>query len=158
MTALVIVLLILLGLFLLILEFFVFPGISFAGVGGVVFVGVGVFLGYQEFGTLGGHITLVSTLLASVLVVVYSLRSGTWKKLMLDTTLEGKVETVPDMSINVGDNAEAITRLNPVGKAMVNGEIVEARCPGHFIDEHTKLIVTKVFKTYIIVKPLKENI
>ncbi len=155
MTTLVIILLILLGLFLLILEFFVFPGLSFAGIGGVVFVGVGVFLGYKEFGKTGGHIVLVSTFIVSALVVFWSLRSGTWKKLMLNTSVEGKVETVSEANIKVGDEAVAVTRLNPVGKAVVNNEMVEARCPGHFIDEHSKLIVTKVFKTYIIVKPLK---
>lgn len=155
MTTLMIVLLILLGLFLLILEFFVFPGVSFAGIGGVLFVGVGIFLGYKEFGNIGGHIVLSITLIASVLVVVGALRSGTWKKMMLTSTVDGTVENKQELNINVGDEAESITRLNPTGKAMVNNNIVEAHCPGHFIDENTSLVVTKILKTHIIVKPKK---
>ncbi|MGQ1783498.1 MULTISPECIES: NfeD family protein [unclassified Saccharicrinis] len=153
MTTVVIVLLILLGLFLLVLEFFVLPGVTFAGIGGALFIGVGIFMAYKEFGSVGGNATLITTLAVMVLVIVWSLRSGSWNKLMLNTSVDGQVEVKEDNAIKVGDEAVAITRLNPVGKASVNNIIVEARCPGHFVDENTILEVQKVFKTYIIVKP-----
>jgi len=153
MTTVVIILLILLGLFLLVLEFFVLPGITFAGVGGTLFMGVGIFMAYGEFGTVGGNVTLVATLAVMVLAIVWSLRSGTWNKLMLNASVDGQVEVKEDKDICVGDEAVSITRLNPVGKASVNNIIIEARCPGHFVDENTILEVQKVFKTYIIVKP-----
>ncbi len=153
MTTVIIVLLILLGLFLLILEFFVIPGFTFAGVGGIIFVGSGIFMAYKNFGQAGGNTTLVITVLFAVGVIFWSLRSGTWNRLMLDSAVSGNVEVKEDDAIHVGDEGSAITRLNPVGKAMVNGVVIEARCPGHFVDENTTLEVTKVFKTYIIVKP-----
>ncbi len=153
MSTTIIILLILLGLFLLILEFFALPGVTFAGVGGVLFIGVGIFMSYKNFGSTGGNITLISTLALALFVVVWSLRSGTWKKLMLDSAVASNVEVKEDSAVNVGDEGVAITRLNPVGKALVNGVTIEARCPGNFIDPNTKLEVTKVFKTYIIVKP-----
>lgn len=153
MTTIVIVLLIILGLFLLILEFFVLPGVTFAGIGGALFIGVGIFMSYKYFGSVGGNTTLIGTLVVSVLMVVWSLRSGTWEKLMLNATVDSNVEVKEDSDITVGDEAVAITRLNPVGKARVNQVIIEARCPGHFIDANTPLEVLKVYKTYIIVKP-----
>jgi len=153
MSTTIIILLILLGLFLLILEFFALPGVTFAGVGGVLFIGVGIFMAYKNFGTIGGNITLISTIFLALFVVIWSLRSGTWKKLMLDSAVNGNVEVKEDSAINIGDEGIAITRLNPVGKALINGVTIEARCPGNFIDPNTKLEVTKVFKTYIIVKP-----
>ncbi|WP_075589849.1 NfeD family protein [Labilibacter marinus] len=153
MTTVVIILLILLGLFLLILEFFALPGVTFAGLGGALFVGVAIFMSYREFGAVGGNITMAGTLTITVLVIVWSLRSGTWKKLMLDSSIDGQVEVKDDNAVKVGDEALAVTRLNPVGKASVNDIIIEARCPGHFVDENTTLEVMKVFKTYIIVKP-----
>ncbi len=153
MSTTIIILLILLGLFLLILEFFALPGVTFAGVGGVIFIGVGIFMAYKNFGSIGGNITLISTIVLALFVVIWSLRSGTWKKLMLDSAVSANVEVKEDSAVSVGDEGIAITRLNPVGKAMVNGITIEARCPGNFIDPNTKLEVTKVFKTYIIVKP-----
>ena len=127
------------------MSFFVLPGVTFAGIGGGLFIGVGVFMAYKEFGAVGGNTTLIGTLLITILVVVWSLRSGTWQKLMLNSSVEGKVEVKEDNAINVGDEAVAITRLNPVGKASVNNIIVEARCPGQFIDENTLLEVEKSF-------------
>ncbi|TLX75161.1 hypothetical protein E9993_09675 [Labilibacter sediminis] len=153
MSTVIIVLLIILGLFLLILEFFALPGVTFAGIGGALFIGVGIFMAYKNFGTAGGNATLITTLVVSVLMIVWSLRSGTWKKLMLNTSVDSSVEVKEDNAISVGDVGVAITRLNPVGKASVNNLIVEARCPGHFVDENTELEVLKVHKTYIIVKP-----
>ncbi len=155
MSALVIVLIILLGLFLLILEFFVFPGVTFAGIGGFLFTAGGIFLVYQGYGTTYGNIALVSTLFIAVIILVLSFRSNTWNRLMLHSKIDGKVETVEENRIHAGDEGVAVTRLNPIGKVMVNGEIIEGKCPGHFINENAAIVVKEVYKTYLIVKPKK---
>lgn len=149
----VIVLLILLGLFLLILELFVLPGFTFAGLGAILFIGSGLYMAYTKFGNTGGNVALAATLVLSIFVTVWAFRSGTWKKLMLNSSIDSNVEVKEDDDIKVGDLGIAITRLNPVGKAMVNNVIIEAKCPGQFVDENTTLEVEEVFKTYIIVKP-----
>jgi len=157
MSTLVIILIILLGLFLLILEFFVFPGVTVAGIGGLIFTAGGIFLAYDKFGSTGGNIALVCTMFVGVLLLVLSFRSGTWKRLMLDSSIKGQVETVEKQSVNEGDEGVAITRLNPIGKVQVNNMLMEGKCPGHFIDEKTEVIVKEVFKTYVIVKPKNKN-
>lgn len=155
MTTIVIVILILLGLFLLFLEFFALPGVTFAGVGGAIFIGVGVFMSYKEFGSVGGNVTLFITLIIGVALIVWSFSSGAWNKLMLKASIDSSVEVKEENEIQIGDNCKAITRLNPVGKVIVNNIIIEARCPNSFIDEKTELEVVKVYKTYIVVKPKK---
>lgn len=153
MSALVIVLIILLGLFLLVLEFFVFPGVTFAGIGGFIFTAGGIFLAYQGYGTTYGNIALVSTLFVAIIILVLSFRSNTWNRLMLHANVDGRVETVEENQVHAGDEGVAITRLNPIGKVMVNGIVIEGKCPGHFVDENSPVIVKEVFKTYLIVKP-----
>lgn len=153
MSALVIVLIILLGLFLLVLEFFVFPGVTFAGIGGFIFTAGGIFLAYQGYGTTYGNIALVSTLFVAVIILVLSFRANTWNRLMLHTKVDGRVETVEENQVHAGDEGVAVTRLNPIGKVMVNGIVIEGKCPGHFVDENSPVIVKEVFKTYLIVKP-----
>lgn len=150
----IIVLLILTGFLLLILEFFVFPGITILGIGGVIVVGTGVYFGYQSYGTSTGNIILTLTLFSFVLLTGIALRSNTWKKLMLNTAITANIETVSEESIHPGDKGIAITRLNPIGNARINDQEVEAHCPGQFIDAQTPLEVVKVFKTYVIVKPV----
>ena len=46
MTVFVIVLLLLLGIVLLLLEFLVVPGVTIAGIGGVIMMGGGIYLAY----------------------------------------------------------------------------------------------------------------
>ena len=148
----VIVLLILLGLLLIILELFVIPGITIAGVAGFVFTAAGIYLSYETYGKDIGHLTLGFTLLAFIVLLVFALRSGTWNKMMLTTEVDSTIEPISNEVIHEGDMGVCLTRLNPVGKVRVNGITIEARCPNQFLDPETEIIVSKVYKNYIIVK------
>ncbi len=152
MLTFIIILLILLGLFLLFLEFFVTPGMTVAGIGGLLFAGAGISMVYSNYGSTTGHIVLLSTIVFAIILFIISFKSGTWDKLMLKSSITGQVETVDENTIQPGDTGICITRLNPIGRVRVNDEIVEAKCPGQFVDEKTEVIVKEVFKTYIIVK------
>ena len=105
---------------------------------------------------LTGHIILASTIIAFVIILIFALRSKTWKKFSLDTTVTAQVETVDEETIKPGDKGITITRLNPIGKARINNEEVEAQCPGKYVDPKTEIEVVKVFKTYVIVKPINQ--
>ena len=152
----IIIILILAGLFLFLLEFFVFPGLTICGIGGFIAVTVAIYLGYSNYGTTVGSIILVSTILSFIIMLFFALRSKTWKKLSLETTVTGQVETVEEELIKAGDRGITITRLNPVGKARVNNQEVEAQCPSKYVEPKTEIEVVKVFKNYIIVKPINQ--
>jgi membrane-bound ClpP family serine protease len=152
MLTFVIIILILLGLFLIFLEFFVIPGITIAGIGGLIFGTAGIVMVYNNYGTATGHTVLAVTIIFALILFVISFKSGTWDKLMLNSTVTGQVETVNENSIVPGDEGITITRLNPIGKVKVKDQIIEAKCPGQFVDPNTEIIVKEVFKTYIIVK------
>ncbi len=152
MLTFVIIFLILLGLFLLFLEFFVIPGMTVAGIGGLIFSVAGISMVYSNYGTATGNIVLISTLIFAIILFIISFKSGTWDRLMLKSSITGQVETVEENSIEPGDTGITITRLNPIGKVKVKDQIIEAKCPGQFVDPNTEVIVKEVFKTYIIVK------
>ncbi|MFW6043475.1 MAG: NfeD family protein [Marinilabiliaceae bacterium] len=147
----IIVLLIITGLLLLILEFFVVPGITIAGIGGFALIAGGIFMAYGIDASTG-HTTLGSTLFATLILLYYVFRSKTWNKIMLNSTINSKVDTFEENSIKVGDQGKTITRVNPIGKARINEQEVEAHCPGQFLDPKTKIEVTEVYKNYVIVK------
>jgi membrane-bound ClpP family serine protease len=148
-----IILLIITGLLLLILEFFVVPGITVAGLGGLAMISGGIFMAYGMDASTG-NITLAGTLFATIIILAYALRSKTWNRLVLNSSVSCRVDTVDENSINVGDRGKTISRINPIGQVRVNNQVVEARCPGQFLDQKTEIEVTEVFKAYIIVKPL----
>jgi len=152
----VIIILILAGIVLLIMEFFLFPGITISGIGGIISVGIAIYLGYSNYGSTTGTIILISTIIAFLILLIISLRSKTWKKLSLDTSITAQVETVEKEWVKPGDKGLTITRLNPVGKARINNREVEAQCPGKYVEPRTEVEVLKVFSNYIIVKPINQ--
>lgn len=149
-----IILLILTGILLIILEILVIPGITVAGLSGLGLMVGGVYISYSKFGTATGSWVLFSTLLITVALILWALRSKTWKRFSLDTEISNNVETFAEGAIKVGDKGITITRLNPMGKVRVNDIEVEARCPDSFVDPQVEIEVTKVTKTYIFVKPI----
>ena len=154
MTLFVIILLILLGLLLLLIEFAVIPGVTIAGIGGFILLGVSVYIAFVNYGNVAGFITLGAVLILSPAMIFYFFKSRAGKKMMLNATIDGKVETVDEAKILVGDTGKTIGRLAPMGKVRVNGETVEAQSKGTFIDENTEIKVLKVLSNKIVVEPL----
>jgi membrane-bound ClpP family serine protease len=159
MSILAIILLIVLGMILFLVEFFLVPGVTIAGIGGAILMGASVFMAYRTHGNAVGSWTLFATLMFTILTMVFALRSRTWRRLMLKKNLDNKVEVagIEDHMINPGDTGEAMTRLGPVGKVMVNGIVVEAKSIQGYVDAHTKVEVVKIGTTQIIVKPIKNE-
>ena len=152
MEILAIILLIFFGIVLLLLEFLVIPGTTIAGIGGILLMAGGVYMSYDTYGNTIGHYTLLGTFLFIVTSLYLSFKTKTWKKLMLKSSINGKIDTFEDSKINVGDEGISVSRLAPMGKVLINNTYIEAQSPDKFIDENTKVIVTKVLSNKIVVK------
>ncbi len=154
MSLLAIILLILLGLVLLLIEFAVIPGITIAGIGGFLMLIGSVYIAFTEYGTVAGLITLSVVLIAAPLMIYYFFKSKQGKKMILESSINGKVETVNNEKLKVGDTGKSIGRLAPSGKVRVNGEVLEAQSTGSFIDHNTEIKIVKILTNKIIVEPL----
>lgn len=152
MTLTAIILLILLGIFLIFVEFFIIPGISIAGIGGVLLIGGGTYAAFHYFGTKIGFIVMVISVIVTIIMLFFVFRSRTWKKIGLTTEIDGKFKSFDNEKINVGDTGITISRLAPMGKVMVNDIMCEAKSRMGFIDENCEIEVVKIENTRIIVK------
>jgi len=156
MSIALIIFLILLGIVLFLIEFLLVPGITIAGIGGAILIIGSVIMSYHYHGTAVGNYTLLGTAIFVFFTIYFVLKSRTWKKIMLDTKIEGKVNVVSDeereSNIKPGDVGETVTRLNPMGKVLVNGEYYEAKSQDKFIDQKTRIEIIKVLKNKLIVK------
>lgn len=153
MNVFVIFLLLFIGILLCLLEVLVIPGVTIAGIGGFLAMGTGVYFSYKEFGLLGGNIALISVVVINIVIIIYSLRSKTWKKLMLQTNLNSSVHS--DINkINIGDKGISITRLAPMGRVKIGEYEVEAQSFSGLLNENTTIEVLKIEKTKIIVKQI----
>ena len=158
MSILAIILLVVLGIFLFIVEFLLVPGVTVAGIGGAILMVVAVYSAYNTHGSAVGNYTLMATLVLSIGGFAYALRAKTWKKLALSKNIEGKVEVgLENEAVKVGDRGEALTRMAPIGKVLINDIIVEGKSRDGFLDQKTPVEVIKVLNTQVIVKPIKEE-
>ncbi len=148
----VIITLIVLGILLILLELFVVPGITVAGVGGIVLLLVSIYFSYDNYGYVMGNIILLSSFAAIALLFFIAYKTGVWKTMTLNTEVTGnsKVNVTPD--IKVGDIGKSISRLAPMGTIMVNKKLYEASTTGIFIDENVEVEIINIKKNKIIVK------
>ncbi|MCF8226052.1 MAG: hypothetical protein K9J30_09245 [Bacteroidales bacterium] len=148
-----IIILIVLGIVLFVIEFMLVPGVTVAGIGGLILTVLGVYRAFDNYGTTTGTWVLIGTVILSVFVIAFSLRARTWKKFMLNVNVEGSVgEEIIRDGIKKGDSGEALTRLAPMGKIMIKGKVREARSIEGYIDEHKQIEVVSVEGTVIKVR------
>jgi membrane-bound ClpP family serine protease len=143
---------IIIGLVFLALEILVIPGVGVAGVIGFILIALGIWQTYAGYGMLAGHIVLGSALIMTVLTLVLALRSKTWRKLALSTSIDSKINTIDIEKIKPGDTGKTVSRLAPMGKAIINGEFYEVSTQGDFIDQQTEVVVLHIEYNKIIVK------
>lgn len=151
----IIAVLIFIGLTFIVLEILVIPGQGIAGIIGLIIMAVGIWQTYTVYGSTSGHIVLGASFLVSVISLVLSLRSKTWKKMMLKSEIDGKVNLIDDKKIKKGDVGKAISRLAPAGKAYFGDEYYEVHTYGTFIDQNTEIEVIKIEHNKIFVKQIK---
>jgi len=156
MTAFAIILLIFLGLLLLLIEFAVIPGVTIAGIGGFILLGISVYIAFVSYGNGIGFLTLTFVLVASPLMIYYFFKSKAGGKMILNSFIDGKVDSMDLEKIHVGDTGKTIGRLAPSGKVKVNGEVMEAQSTGGFVDHNTEIKVLKILTNKIIVEPVKK--
>jgi membrane-bound ClpP family serine protease len=147
-----IIILIVIGLILLVAEFLIIPGVTVAGIAGFVLIIFGVYLSYSQFGAVTGHIVLLTTAIASIATIAVSLRAKSWRWAMLNDSIDSKASDEYEHIIKPGDSGVTISRLAPMGKAVINDNIVEVTALGELIDQQSTIEVVKVEGNKITVK------
>ncbi len=148
--------LILLGIFFLLVEIFLLPGISIAGIGGALLLLGGIVYSYIYLGTTGGNIALALSVIMLAGTFAWLVKSKSIDKIALTTDIDQSVDNSHLKKIQVGDTGTAVSRLNPIGNVLVNEILVEGKtADGEFIDEDTEIEVVKV-ETYNILVKKKE--
>ncbi len=154
MNILIILLLIFLGIVLLLIEFTILPGITIAGIGGILLFAYSIYLAFNSYGVLAGFLTLGFVLIVAPTLVVMLFKGKSGKKLVLSTVITGVANQINHEKVKVGDIGVTIGRLAPMGKIKVNDEVVEVRSTGTFVDPGEKVRILQIEKSLITVEPL----
>ncbi len=153
MTWIIVISLIVVGVVFLLLEILVVPGTTLVGLMGLALLIAGVVVSFNHYGTQIGVMTLVGTLILSLVSIAVALKSNTWKKAMLGSEIDGRVNVIDVDKVVAGDEGITVTRLNPMGKALIKEDYYEVSSKDNLISERTPVVVVKVEGNKIIVKP-----
>ncbi len=151
-----VIVLIVIGILLLLLEVLVIPGTGFAGIAGFGSIVAGVWVAYAHLGNTTGNIVLLVTLTVNIIAIWLGVRSKTWKKAALISTIDSKVNTVNHVNLKVGDVGKTISRCAPMGKAEFKGNFLEVDARSEFIDPNTEIEIIKIDNSKIYIKPFKK--
>lgn len=149
---LIITLLIIAGAILFLVELFVIPGISIAGIlaGGCI-----VYANYYAFthlGLTGGFVTLAVSAVTCIGSLVWFMRSKTLDRLSLKTDIKSTVDRTAERHVKVGDTGITRTRLALVGQAEIAGNLVEVTSADGFLDEKTPVVVSRIVNGTVFVQ------
>mgnify|MGYP006050587837 FL=1 len=151
MDILTVVLLLVAGLGLILMELFLLPGISIAGVCGVAALVGADYLAYVNISSTAGHIVLFVSLGILALGVYLFIKARTLDKMALTTDIDSKVELITD-KIQIGDKGKTTSRLAPMGKIFINNITVEAKSIVGFIEENVEVEVIEISGNIVAVK------
>ena len=152
----VVISVIILGILFMLIEIFLLPGISIAGIAGAIFLIGGIIYSYMFLGSTAGNITLAASAVTLGLTFFGLLKSKSLERISLNTNIDDKVDNSYLSKIAVGDTGVAVSRLNPIGKVLFNDIEAEGKSyDSEFIEEDTEIVVTKVETYNVLVKRKK---
>jgi membrane-bound serine protease (ClpP class) len=163
-------LLFILGVVLLLLEIFIIPGFGVAGISGILLIIVSLVLAMQDFvwpvfdwqwDILRQNLVLVLASLAVAFVTLivvarFMPQVALFKGLMLTSTQKASegysVQTLETENHLIGKSGVAITKLRPVGKAELDGQVLVVEAEGEFLESGTPVVVIEVSGNRVVVR------
>lgn len=150
-----IITLIVLGLLFLVAEIILLPGLSIAGIFSLICYCGAIYLAVANYGISCGIIVIIVIITISIIAAIFSLRSKTWQRFALNEKIKSSSMTMPESKVKIGDHGVTISRLAPMGKVEINGEIYEAKSIDSYVDPKRKIEVIAFENFNVIVKTTK---
>ncbi len=125
-------------------ELFIIPGITIAGIGGFLLVAGGIFCGYYFHTVATGNYILAGTGISMGVILILALKLKTWQRFGLKTTIDGKVGGIDKDLLKPGDEGKTVSRLAPIGKAMIHDKLYEVRSDGSYLDNNSPIVITRI--------------
>lgn len=154
MDLLIIIVLIVVAVILFLVELFIVPGMSFAGIAALGCIIYANFYAFATLGSTAGFITMTVSAIACIGSLVWFMRSKTLDNIALKENITSKVDRKAEESLQLGDKGVTTTRLALIGYAEIKGKIVEVKSMDGFLDEKTPIIVSRITEGAILVEKL----
>lgn len=154
MVTLAIVLIMLLGVGLILVEFFITPGFI-VGILGVFCIAYAIYFGYQELPIWQAHTYMGIGVFATIFLAVKLLTGNTYDRIAIKGAIAGKMNQRSLLNLKEGDKGITISALRPSGNALINDLKVEVLTEGEFLYTNTGIKIIRIESDKIFVKALK---
>jgi membrane-bound serine protease (ClpP class) len=153
------IILFLVGLILIVLEIFVIPGFGITGILGILSVLASLAMASPNL--TQAVLTLGGSLVAAILIIVFTLKNKKTRKMWGGLVLSHKLETSEGYSSHddslaafVGKRGKALTTLRPAGTAEVEGRRLDVVTSGEFIEAGSGVEVVLGEGTRMVVREI----
>ncbi len=146
------------GFILILIEIFLVPGFNIFGIFGFAMIVLGIVLAYSKLGILIANFILIISLIVSVLLIRFVVKSKRWKQIVLDTDqkrTEGFHSSSEQLSSLLGKKGVTYTKLRPSGVALIDDEKVDVVAEGSFIDQDRPVEVILVEGNRVVVSEIE---
>jgi membrane-bound ClpP family serine protease len=147
--------LIVLGIVFLILEVFLIPGISVAGIGSAICFIAGISVAYLHLGVATGTAILAGSALVTGIILYWFFKSKTLDNMALQSSIDSVPQPFQGLNIKPGDTGIAISRLAPIGNVQFKGVIIEGRSENEIIESGTAVVLVEVGSNNVLVHKLE---
>lgn len=152
MEILIIIALIAAGLVLFLIEVFLVPGITIAGIASACSLLYAIYYAFSGMGMQAGFITLGCVAAGIIGITVWVMRSKTVDRLSLKKAINYQHNPLENMRIKQGDRGTSLTRLTLIGRANIKGYLLEVQSVDGFIDENTPIEIAYIRNNTVYVK------
>jgi len=148
-------LLLVIGIILILIEILFIPGTTIFGILGVISIFSSDYLSYTYYGSeIAIGYSILNSIL-SLIIIVYALKSDTWKKIALNKVHLEKVNKNKYDELKKGDLGLSSSSLKPYGKAIFGNNTYEVKSLENFIEENKKIKIINILQDKILVKTTK---
>ena len=94
----IVIILLLAGVLFLLLELFIIPGLSLAGIAGAASMIIAVYLAYSKIGDVAGHLSLMGSVVLTGIAIWLFIKSKALEKMALKAEIDGKNDPLSGVS------------------------------------------------------------
>ncbi len=138
------------GYLLLAVEAFVIPGFGVPGIAGLISLGAGCYIAYQELGAALGTLTIVGVL-SSVTAFMWWLPKARFGRDVVHSSTLASAKAAKT-TLESGDIGITESDLRPAGVARFGELRQSVVTEGEFIDTQTRVVVTEVRGSRVVVE------
>lgn len=155
MDILIILLLVLFAIFLVVVEALLLPGVTIAAVGALASGIYASVLTAQLYGFGAGVTVFMVALVLSMITMVICIRKKNLSKISLKVNSDSVIPSVRE-SVMLGAHGVTSTRLAPMGTIIVDGNFIEAKSVGGFVDQKIAVKVIGYEDNMVLVEKINQ--